>query len=774
MADDPQIDPSAENEAQAPVESRATNARVVVATRNPYGQIGAFRVHGPEADGESGLDLREYWRILNKQKWLIASITGACVAIGLVYVLMATPLYTATVRLQIERNVAKIVESGNITPTESAVGDLEFLKTQYELLQSRSLAERVASMTKLADDPVFDKSKRWSILSIFRAADETSLESRQRSKEIAAAKMILGSRVVKPLPGSRLVDVSYSDSDPARAKRVAAAYGEAFIASNLDKRFQANAYAKTFLEDQLKQLKLRLEDAEKVLLEFAQKEQIVATTDKTSIAESNLAAANSALGQLISERIKNEQLWKQVRDATAINLPQLLTNSVIDGLRVRRNQLVTEYQEKSEIYRADYPAMVQIANKIKETDRQLATEVNTIRSSLKAAYESSLSQENEMKQRIETLRAETLDLQKRSIQYNILKREVDTTRSLYEGLLQRFKEVDVAGGVGANNVFIVDKAELPSAPSSPVMSRALALSLAFGLAAGLAAAYVLEHFDDVIHSPEEVERISGLVSLGIIPKVQLTEGVEEELANPRSPLAEAYRSLNTALQFSTESGLPKTLLVTSAMPTEGKSVTALAIARNFAVMGLKVLLIDADLRNASLHKKLKLENNIGLTNCLTGNCSPPEAMQRTDLGNFFLISSGPLPPNAAELLGSARLLSLFSVGLEVFDLIVIDGPPVMGMADALLLSNAAEATAFVVAVGQARSGPVRNALKRMALARTPIIGTIITKFDARTASYGYGYDYDYGHDEKKDSVENLEYSTKKGRWRLGKTRRDAS
>jgi len=777
MANDPQIDPSAENEEQAPVESRATDAGVVVATRDSYGQIVAFREHGPEADGEPGLDLREYWRILNKRKWLIASITGACIVIGLVYVLMATPLYTATVRLQIERNVAKIVESGNVTPTENAVGDAEFLKTQYELLQSRSLAERVASMTRLADDPEFDKSKRWSILSIFRAADETSLESRQRSKEIAAAKMILDSRVVKPLSGSRLVDVSYSDPDPARAQRIATAYGEGFIASNLDKRFQANAYAKTFLEDQLKQLKLRLEDAEKVLLEFAQREQIVATTDKTSIAESNLAAANSALGQIISERIKNEQLWKQVRDATAINLPQLLTNSVIDGLRVRRNQLVTEYQEKSETYRADYPAMVQIANKIKETDRQLATEVNTIRSSLKAAYESSLSQENEMKQRIETLRAETLDLQKRSIQYNILKREVDTTRSLYEGLLQRFKEVDVAGGVGANNVFIVDKAELPRAPSSPVMSRALALSLALGLAAGLAAAYVLEHFDDLIHSPEEVERISSLAALGIIPKVQLTDGVEEELANPRSPLAEAYRSLNTALQFSTASGLPKTLLITSATPNEGKSVTALAIAQNFAVMGLKVLLIDADLRNASLHKKLKLENSVGLSNYLTGNCSPPEAMQRTNLGNFFLMSSGPLPPNAADLLGGARLLSLFSVGLEVFDLVVIDGPPVMGMADALLLSNAAAATAFVVAVGQARSGPVRNALKRLALVRTPIIGTIITKFDARTASYGYGYGYgygyDYGHDEKKDSVEKLEDSSKKGRWRLGKTRQDA-
>ncbi|MGJ0533706.1 GumC family protein [Methylocystis sp.] len=745
MTDAQQNSPSNENEDRALVDRGEVDARAVTATRDPYGRIGAYAGNAPETHDGLGLDLREYWRILNKRKTLIASIAAAFLAIGLIWTLMQTPLYTATVRLQIERNVAKIVESGNVTPTETF--DLDFLKTQYELLQSRSLAERVASMTRLADDPEFNKPVGSSILSIFGGSDKTAPGSQQSGREIAAAKMILDRRVVRPVPGSRLVDVSYSDPDPARALRIAAAYGEGFIASNLDKRFQANAYAKTFLEDQIKQLKLRLEDAEKVLLEFAEKEQIVATADKTSIAESNLAAANAALGNIISERIKNEQLWKQVQNETAINLPQLLTNSVIDGLRVRRNQLVTEYQEKSETFRADYPAMVQISNKIKETDRQLATEVKTIRSSLKAAYESSLSQENEMKQRIETLRADALDLQKRSIQYNILKREVDTTRSLYEGLLQRFKEVDVAGGAGANNVFIVDKAELPRQPSSPVMSRALALSLALGLAAGLAAAFVLERLDDIVHSPEEAERVFGLAMLGVIPKITPPQTIESELADPRSALAEAYRSLCTALQFSTTAGLPKTLLATSAAPGEGKSTTSLAMARHFSVLGLKVLIIDADLRNASLHKRLGLENGVGLSNYLTENCSALEAIQRTELANFFFMASGPLPPNAADLLSGPRLLSLLSTSLEVFDLIVIDGPPVMGLADAPILSNAAAATVLVMSAGETKMGAVRNALKRLEMARTPIIGAVVNKFDAKTAGYGYGYGYGYTYGE---------------------------
>ena len=216
----------------------------------------------------------------------------------------------------------------------------------------------------------------------------------------AAAGIVQGNLQVRPVPGSRLVDLSYSDPNPARSQRIASAYADAFIASNLDKRFEANAYAKTFLEDQIKQLKLRLEQSEKTMLDFAEKEQIVAVDEKSSIAETNLAAANTALGNLASERIKNEQLWRQVDQTDAVNLPQFLSNAVIDGLRAKRNELVTEYQEKLETFKPGYPAMVQINNKIAEIDKQLAAEIKTIRGSLKGAYEASLNQEKELKTRV--------------------------------------------------------------------------------------------------------------------------------------------------------------------------------------------------------------------------------------------------------------------------------------------------------------------------------------------------------------------------------------
>ena len=753
-----------------PDDSRATPGRLVPAAqtlpaaRDPYGELaGYYPASVIESEGGDGFDLREYWRILNKRKWVVISVLVACVALGAIYTLMKTPLYTATVRLQIDRNVTKVVEGGNVTPMESS--GLEFLKTQYELLQSRTLAERVATSLRLGDDEGFLNPKGASLIGTVKGwvVPPEAGAQRRVDRERAAAAIVLDNRTVSPVAGSRLVDLSYSDSDPGRARRIASALADAFIASNLDKRFQANAYAKTFLEDQTKHLKLRLEDSEKQLLDFAQKEQIVAVKERSSIAESNLASANATLGALVTERIKNEQSWKQVAAANAINMPQLLSNKVIEGLRDQRNALVTEYQEKLETFKPSYPAMVQIDNKVKEIDRQIADQVKAIKDSLKASYEASQSQEEEMKKQIEKLRAEVLDLQKRSIQYNILKREVDTNRSLYEGLLQRQKEVDVAGGAGTNNVFIVDRAEVPTSPSSPNIPRALLLSLALGLGVGVAAAYLLERFDDTVRSAGEIERTTGLATLGIIPKVDDPDSAPAMLADPRSALAEAYRSLCTSLQFTTDTGLPKTLYVTSTGPSEGKSLTSVAIARHFAGMGMKVLVVDADLRNPSLHKKLGGDNAIGLSNYLTGACTPPDAFQATDIPTLAFMASGPLPPNAADLLGNPRLHSLMTVGLEVFDLIVLDGPPVMGIADAALLSNAAAATVFVVGAGQARLSLVRGALKRLQFGRATLVGAVLTKFDAKAAGYGagYGYAYSYG------GHAHVAVGSDRGRARLG-------
>ena len=660
---------------------------------------------------------------------------------------MITPIYTATVRLQVENRPLKVMD-GQIEPME--IGQ-DYLRTQVQLLQGMAIAERVASAAKLADDPDFFKPRQFSIVEAVKsflggAAAQSQQEPDRAALERISAWIVRGNQSVRVVSGSRLVDISYSDPSPARAQMIANAYADAFIASNIDKRFQANIYAKAFLEDQVAQLKLRLEEAEKAVIAFAEKEEFVITGDKASIAESNLAAANTALGALISDRIKAEQLWRQVEKVDAINIPQLLLNPVIQSLRSARSTVETEYREKLETYKPAHPIMLQLTNRMKEIDRQITTEIKTIKDSHKAAHEQAFKQESEMRARIEALRIETLDLQRRSIQYNNLKREANTIRTLYEGLMQRHKEVDVAGGMGANNIFVVDRANYPGAPSFPDMRRALMMALMLGLGGGFGAAFLLERLNDSIRAPEEVERLSGLPTLGVIPDTGRKSKAEVELLNPRSSIAEAYRSLCTTLQFATEEGLPRSLLVTSAVQGEGKSITSLAIARHYARMGMRVLIIDADMRNPSMHHKLGLDNSVGLSSYLSGEMLPPQTFQATDVAELTFMATGPLPANAADLLAGPRLHSLLSVGMETFDLIVIDCPPVMGLADAPLLSNAAAATLFVVGAGRPRAAQVRGALKRLQFTRSPMIGTVLTRFDARNTSYGYEYGYGYGED----------------------------
>ena len=701
---------------------------------------------GPAASEGFLTALEDFWLVIRRFKWVILCILLFVMSVGATRTLLATRLYTATTRLEINSAISRVVQKGDVAPVEGR--DFEFLRTQYELLQSRNIAERTVASLKLADDAELVRPRDESLMSrvagaVTRTAPPPAVADRAATERGLAA-MLVGNRVVKPIPGSRLVDISYTDSNPVRAQAIVMGMANEFIASSRDKRFQANAYAKTFLEDQVAQLKVRLQESETVLIEFGQKEQIVGATDKGSIADSNLAAANVALGNLVSERIRNEQQYRQVDNVSAASLPQFLTNKVIEGLRDKRNTLFTEYQEKGQTLRSDYPSMVQINNKIKETDRQIAEEIRVIKSSLKGAYEGSLKQEAEMKSRIVSLRADVLDLQKRSIQFNILKREADSNRTLYEDLLQRYKEVDVAGGIGTSNIFIVDRAEVPGAPSSPNVTANMGMFFLLGMIAALAVAFLLERLDNTVTKLEEFERLTGLSTLGAVPVIAAGSTLEGEMANLRSRMWEAYRSLCTFLKFATDNGLPKSVFFTSAHPSEGKSTSSLAVARHFSSLGLKVLLIDGDLRKPSLHRKLALENSFGLTNYLTGAISPAKSLQTTEFDNLYFMSSGPVPPNPSELLGSPRLSMLMSMASEKFDLVVVDGPPVMGLADAHLLSRATAATIFATQAGKTPKHAIRAALKRLHSGRCNVIGTVLTHYQPRKESQAYENGYSYG------------------------------
>ena len=528
------------------------------------------------------------------------------------------------------------------------------------------------------------------------------------------------------------------------AQRIANGYAEVFIADNLDRRYDASSYARKFLEERIQQLKVRLEDSERQLVKYAEDQGIINLEDNKTLAGTDLEAINVKLAEARNDRLKMELLWKQAQQTNGLGLQQILDSDAIKANRKLRTELAAEYQQKLGIYKPAFPAMVQLRNQIKELDRQVESEVQSIKDSIESQYEAAKGQEEDLLSQLEQTKTEVVDQRGRSIQYNILQREVDTNRTLYDGLLQRYKEIGVSGAVGTNNISIVDKATLPISPRSPNLIRNLAIAFVLGLLGGVLAALGLDYLDDTFKSPEEIEQQLGMSVIGIVPKPRPGITIDEEMFEPRSGAAEAIRSLRTGLQFATSDGLPRTMVVTSSKPSEGKTTTTIALAKSLADLGMNVLLIDGDLRNASIHKRVRCSNEVGLSNYLTGSKMPEEVVQDIGINRLVVMTSGPLPPNPAELLAGPKMLSLLTLGAESFDIVLIDGPPVMGLADAPLLASIAQATLLVVAANETRRSVVKVAVRRLRFAKANIIGALLSKFDASQTGYGYGYgDYEY-------------------------------
>jgi capsular exopolysaccharide synthesis family protein len=388
--------------------------------------------------------------------------------------------------------------------------------------------------------------------------------------------------------------------------------------------------------------------------------------------------------------------------------------------------------------------MVKLRAKIEGIQQAIRSEAGTVAGarigSLAAEYRAAVAEEQSIQARVNQLKGDVLNLRNRSIEYNILQREVDTNRSQYEGLLERYKKIGVAGGIGTNLVSVVDRAEVPGAPYKPNLMFNLLIGLGLGLVLGVAAALALEFINDTVKNPDDVRDKLRLASLGVIPKKKGQGSLAEELDDQTSAVSEAYYSLRTSLQFSTEHGAPKSLLVTSTRAAEGKSSTTLALAQNFARLGNRVLLIDGDLRKPAF--VTGSEETTGLSTLLTNSDAIRRHALKTNSENLWLVPCGQLPPNPAELLASARLRALIAEAVAEFDMVIVDGPPVLGLADAPLLGAACEGTLMVIESGKTRTRAALDAVNRLKAAGSHVLGAVLTKYRAQGGGYGYGYSYE--------------------------------
>jgi len=681
------------------------------------------------------LDFATFVRILQHWRWTITGVAVAGLVLAISASLLTTPAYRAWVTLEVNPpSVAVTDEQSKEMQTYQDPYDV--VATQVGLLTSKTVAERTAQELNLGNNPDF----------IAQTGDASS-------RMHAAAAKVQGNLKAEVPKEGQLINFSFSSTSPQLSASVANGIAESFINSSLQRRYEASAYARKFLERQIARTRGDLEKSERALVAYAQAQGIIntaigpdgkpANSDAGSLQGESLVALNKALADATARRVAAEGAY---RGALASGPTADVTAST-QALRQQRATLQAEYQQKREFMKPEHPEMQSIQAQISELDKQIARESSQMaasrNNSLLQEFRGALSAEQALQARVGGLKGAVLNLRGRSIQYNILQRDVDTNRSLYDALLQRYKEIGVAGGIGTAPVSIVDRADVPGAPYKPNWLMNLLLGLVGGLLAGVGAAVGLEFVNDTIKTREDVRDKLGLACLGAVPKTSAKDAFVEDLKNPASLVSEAYSTVVAALRFSTDAGIPKVLLVTSTQPGEGKSSTALALAQNFARREKRVLLVDSDLRKPAFKAS---SDKIGLTKLLTSDDLINGHIVETQHEHLLLLPSGPLPPNPADLLSTGRIRSILSEAADIADVVIVDAPPTLGLADVPLLASAAGHVLFVVESGKTRTRSAIEAINRIEATGAHILGVTLTKASHGSSGYGYsGYGYGYGY-----------------------------
>lgn len=709
-------------------------------------------VPGAAPHQEQGLEIASLIAILTERWKLVAALAVGGMILGIALALLSAPEYKARSLVEYDPGSTEVLQPGenNASPRYRSTNQ-EAIATQIGLLQSQSLARQVAQDLNLVAMPEY-------------GGDAGTLEQRTER----ATAIVRKNTAAEAVKGSTLIQVSAISGDPALAAKIANAMVRGHIAANIERRFDASSYARKFLSDQIARTKSALEESERNVNNYAItagifREQGTNADGKkvegASLPLSDLTKLNDALKQAEIDRIAAEQRYRK----SELNFASEAGSS-IGTLLQTRTELQAQYDEKLKVYKPDYPLMTELKARIDRLGAAIASERNRTSSNKRAElygeFQSAVRIEEELRQKVAEAKGEVVLDRGRSIQYNILQREADTNRALYDALLQRYKEVGVAGGIGQSEISMVDEAKPPRSPFRPRPLVNASVGLVAGLALGIALALALHLLFDTIAEPRDVRTKLHLPVLGAIPLEPEGRAPMEALADRKSELSEAYHSVRTALKFSRPEGIPKTLLVSSTRPAEGKSTSAYAIAQSIAKLGTRVLLIDADLRKPTFASDR--EDGRGLAYLLTNEDPVAGLVEATRTDHLSLLPVGRFTGSAADLLSSNRLPSLVREAAEQYDVVVIDGPPVLGLADAPLLASVAEATVLVVESRRSRTGDVQEMVRRLTDAGANVVGVILTKIALKRNRYGYGYGYGYysyedrGQSSEADAARQIE------------------
>lgn len=772
--------------------------------------------YGVDPNVETEVHLLDYWRAVRKRLWLVVSLVALITMLSILYVARKPDIYQATARVQVNlENNAEIV--GSKAPyVFGPTNDPVYFNTQLQILVSPGLMRRVVKTLDLEHNPNFfkgnstQKSSTWQTLkrmagfggnarpdptvplkdqltlntTVAAATDHENLAEAKRLAPYVGA--ILGGLKVDPVKETRglyketrLIDISFTHTDPEVASKVVNAIADTYVYNNLEKKGETNATTGDFLQKRIAELQQQIRSAEERLVNYAKNNQIISLDANQNTVVERLAALNTQLVEAEKDRIDAESKFTSAKgvgradalvDADEKRLGDL--ESKLAELQQKRSQLLVEATEEAPEVKELDPQIAELQAQIKDVRGKKAS---TLMTNLETRYRETLGREQALRKSFDQQRGQTLQQNEAAINYRIIQQEIATNKTLLESLLQRSKENDVIMASKPNNVSIIDYALAPDGPIGPNRTRTVFMAMFLSLALGVGLALLLEYLDDSVHSTEDVERMLNLPALAVIPAIG-AGGKSRLLAAPgalqkrnghasspellinvdgQSPLAESYRHLRTSVLLSSAGRAPKSLLVTSSLPSEGKTTTAVNTAISLAQTGADVVIIDGDMRRPRLRSVFGLSERPGLSSILSSEISDSDMLgllTKDELTGLSVLTSGPIPPNPAELLGSDQMRRLMKVMQTKFTHLVVDSPPVNSFTDGVLISSMVDGVLLVVHGGKSSRHVVRRSRQLLHDVGAKIFGVVLNKVNLRSTDYYYYKNY-YGARSYQTDVE---------------------
>ncbi len=716
-------------------------------------------------EAEEDVHLRDYLKVIMKRKRIILTFFISVVITVFVLTLMMTPLYKSMVVIRIEKDSPDPLAAAGLKGER----DAGYYATQYEILKSETLSERVIKKLNLQNNKDFipvESGLSKTIKAVespvtgglnYLSSILAPVNSEKAAPYVKGAyaekgipfhliKSLISRLEVLPVKNSELVEVSFLSQKPELSMMVANTVAEAYIDYDLDSRIAATEQAKDFLAKQIEIAKTKLEDSEEKLNDYASKNRIIFfDADKQGVNLKRFSDITTALSAATTERMQKEALLRELHES-GTNNPVIMTNPLIEELKKQQATLESDYSNLSKTFTSDYPKMQSLEKQISSLSRKIEREKSNILKSLESDYKASLRKEGSFKSAFRDQQRSVLDFQEKAAQYATLKREADVNKELHNGLLQKLNEVSVAAMSKSTSIQVVDRARYPTSPYKPNKTQNLLLAIVFGLMGGIGLAFSVEYFDNTIRDVHDIDKRVNIPTLGMIPFQEETDnsrGLMITHSNDISAFTEAFRSIGVHL-LSSSAEPPRSILVTSAAEKEGKTTVCTSTAVALSESVGNGIIIDADLRKPRLHDIFDLDNSAGLSTVLSGKVSfdkmDDSIIRPTSINGLSVMTSGPIPPNPSELLLSARIKDLIEVLGTKFNFVILDSVPLMGMPESVYLSKIVDGTIFVVKGGGTSKDALSEATRIFNNVDAKILGIVLNGAKGSDLKYGpYSY-----------------------------------